>query len=146
MTRFTESIMTDMYLSNDGINNWGVPYGSFDSMYPLSIPMPKLEWSPPVEERTNYDYYITNYPLSMGLDPTPWAVMPGDIPYNYETSAWNKWFSNGIYVDGEFGLDSNALDVPSPSLQGNMNVGWTYDPTNRINVLEDLYMWSNNLF
>lgn len=104
----TDGIMNDVYLSQEGIDNWGNQFGSYNSIFPLSNAMPTLASTPTCEASSYYGYYTANWPLSLGLDPTPWKVRPGDCACNYANEAYNRWFSNEDYVKRKFGVPGNA--------------------------------------
>lgn len=99
----SESIVNDMYQSNDGTNEWGGQYGSFDSLYPMTAPIEKSPPMPPCKARSYYDYYVSQFPVSMGLDPTPWQGQENSCACSYAKEAENRWFANQNYVDRMFG-------------------------------------------
>ena len=110
MSNFSTAIENEIYLSQDGLSNWGEQYGSFDDIYPLSNGLPSLATNkvPSCADSSYYGYYISNWPLSEGLDPTPWYVRPNDCACNYGAEMYNRYGSMENYIKGKFDVENSS--------------------------------------
>ena len=144
MVDFSNRIVDSMYLSNDGLDKWAKPYGSFDDNYPISNGLPAYPKVGPCNMRYNYDYYVTEFPASMGLDPVPLQRDSSTCSCGYGYEAYNKWFSNEDYVRRMYGapVSSNDLRSDYPLYQQRNGCAYCADLAQKgvLNLRDDMYL------
>ena len=144
MVDFSNEIMSSMYLSNDGLDKWDAQFGSFNDIYPLSQGLKQAPKSPSCKMRSYYDYYISQYPLSMGLDPTPWQYVEGDCECNYAHQANSRWFANEDYMKRMYGqpITQHDLVYDYPLFDHKKGCGYCADLKQKdvLNLRDDMYL------